>query len=212
MLVCLSDGEKTDLFIYDAEHIAFDNCDIAEVSGQFVVFDAADFTDEVKDFPTKEVQIGNKMVTAYRFANSGEFVLVWAIGADGEGKLYIYDTVGKTLQRYAKIHNSITGETDTPAVTPPTNDQPENSIDMEAILLAFGVAAVIILILLVAWIAALIRLKRVCPPKNQEVSFMPFFDDEGSLTEFDTSFAEENSQAEQEQTEENQAQEAEENE
>ena len=212
MLVCLSDGEKTDLFIYDAEHIAFDNCDIAEVSGQFVVFDAADFTDEVKDFPTKEVQIGNKMVTAYRFANSGEFLLVWAIGADGEGKLYIYDTVGKTLQRYAKIHNSITGETDTPAVTPPTNDQPENSIDMEAILLAFGVAAVIILILLVAWIAALIRLKRVCPPKNQEVSFMPFFDDEGSLTEFDTSFAEENSQAEQEQTEENQAQEAEENE
>lgn len=201
-LVALSDGDKTDLFIYDAEHIAFDNCDIADVAGQFVIFDAADFTDEVKDFPTKEVIIGNKTVTTYRFANSGEFVLVWAIGADGEGKLYIYDTVGKTLQRYAKIHNSLSGESDAPILTPPVNDDPqENVIDMQIILLAFGIAGAIILILLVAWIAALVRLKRACPPKNKDVAFVPFFDDDGALTEFDTSFAYENAQADKQETE-----------
>ena len=201
-LVALSDGDKTDLFIYDAEHIAFDNCDIADVAGQFVIFDAADFTDEVKDFPTKEVIIGNKTVTTYRFANSGEFVLVWAIGADGEGKLYIYDTVGKTLQRYAKIHNSLSGESDAPILTPPVNDDPqENVIDMQIILLAFGIAGAIILILLVAWIAALVRLKRACPPKNKEVAFVPFFDDDGTLTEFDTSFAYENAEADEQETE-----------
>ena len=194
--VYLSDGENVSLYSYDASHISFEKCEISEIgAGNYIIFDAGKYTDEVKDLSSKEVEIGNKKVKGYCFNQSGDYVLIWAIGADGEGKLYVYDAVEKTLQRYGKVHSSPQGETDTtPIVTPSPDDetQQEFPFDLQIVILVFAVLVIIILILLIAWIAALVRLKRAVP-KKQEIPFVPFFEDENIFNEFngDVVFVEE---------------------
>ena len=177
-----AEGNK-ELFKFNKSNIEFIPFEWIELdAGKYVFANAAEYTNIVSELESTDIKIGGETVVGYKLNSSSDFVLVWAISTDGIGKLYVYDTVGKTMQRYADIHQNDLLESGLQGYNPEPLKKTVN------LYLALGVGAVMLLIILVfivAWLSALGKLKRVAIARK-EFDFVPFIEENPTVTDFYT--------------------------
>ncbi len=191
VLACLENEEgESKFFIYQKEFILFTECvwETFENSG-YIFDDAFKYSSTVEKLTAKELEIGKTMVMAYKMTVSEEFYLVWATGEDGIGKLYVYDNNENTLQRYGSIHSGATLYVDTDSNKGQTALDPlAKVIDLKTAIFVGAGLIVIILVLFIAWLAALGKARRMPKTEAGEL-FVPFSEDTPEINAWVQSFS-----------------------
>lgn len=101
ILVALSDGKDSALYIYRRETIEFSlPVNYKYGDNEYLLDSVLYYIKQPSGSSTSEIEIGGVKLSSFIFGEYGEFALVWGVRL-GEGSgLYVYDTTEKTLQRY----------------------------------------------------------------------------------------------------------------